>query len=432
MTLMTSESGSLPKVWLIYQGRTGKQLIDSMAARFWKAGGPDKQFAYFHKSSFHPNNADGSVYQRVLDDAATCDAAIAVICKDTRHASKAGNLWLEVGLWLARRPAANLLICQYGEVSVSQGQLDLISDLGGKVVPHVDNEDKLWSCFLEHVTKVSNSSSVPEAIGARIKIKDIFGVKQSSDRWLTDELYLCPNKRTDQCKFRERSLEFAAELLRMGRVNRERTMLEVYLDRVATQATEFIQLEEAGSELAYSSRLVCLQKLQKAVADLHSYAENELARASNPYDEEYPPLRRLQKYLQYRLDSCGRLLNELKTDENQDSLVSLRNQDTIDFIRWLETYEKEHLAFRQDPKAHGSFTKNTADAAFVAGRMASLLRALGDCYYGKCQTILKKRFLEMQTPHEVEMQLSHIVENLPHNARNEPHQSIWRLAENLG
>lgn len=101
----------------------------------------------------HVGTVDDSYLALVRTQTQSCDAAFAVLALDAdRAASEAGNLWFEIGWWLATRPANRLGIARVGPKS--DRRIAVISNLNGVIYEQAKDFDQLklrFALFLTHL-----------------------------------------------------------------------------------------------------------------------------------------------------------------------------------------------------------------------------------------------------------------------------------------
>ena len=93
------------KVLQIYQGNNYSKFSGAVQDAVLQA-----QHVPYKVTDSPPNFGAHDIYTRCRRAIIESDACIAVLTRDGRDASKAGNLWLEVGLWLGLKRADNLLL----------------------------------------------------------------------------------------------------------------------------------------------------------------------------------------------------------------------------------------------------------------------------------------------------------------------------------
>ncbi len=422
------------KVWIIFQGEKGKEIVDSFSGKFHKFG--NKYDTHFHLTSFHPDTTEASIYSRVQQDAVECDAAIAIIADDDRHASVAGNLWFEIGLWLAQKPASRLIICKKGNVNLEEKHEQLISDIHGKPAPSFIDNEKIWTHIFEFVINLNPQNcnlSIPYS-----KVNDIFN-RNGSPMWISKETYHCGSNNNEVCGFREQSLEFSAELLRMGKVNHERELLALIISKIACFSGVFrsvienpnVPENQFAEHLAQTSRnkmhQETLNKLSDALDEVKEFG-NDLIRASEHYPKNYKPLDRVSEFLTFRIETCLELFEEIKLikniSESKDEIESLFTCEIKNFIEFVKKYGGNQYLFKKEVQKTEVFYL-IQDINTNCELMAKLLNALGNIYFNKCSKILKDGFEQMNEPKIFSTRIKQIISDLPHNDPNEKHQSIW-------
>ena len=122
-------------VWFLFQGGAGKRYAEAMRKRMGKYA-PGFTFRI---SSDGADTAAGTLFDRIRADCQNVHAVVAILSRDPRRALKAGNLWLELGLWLGTRDPELLCICRQKHPEVVSERL--ISDLSGMISREFRTED---------------------------------------------------------------------------------------------------------------------------------------------------------------------------------------------------------------------------------------------------------------------------------------------------
>jgi hypothetical protein len=97
------------KVLIIYQGKKAN-VPKPYRAHLVEYISTKHQSVTVKKLDDGQNSFETNYYDKFIEMVRECDAAIALITKDIRHASGAGNAWLEIGLWCGKKSAQNLLL----------------------------------------------------------------------------------------------------------------------------------------------------------------------------------------------------------------------------------------------------------------------------------------------------------------------------------
>jgi hypothetical protein len=127
------------KVLLLYQ--FDHSIEDSPASRFVSDTQNDLNGMHFEgfevhvvRLSSHANpDAGNTILMNLATAVGDCDYAIALLTFDSRPASVAGNLWYEVGYWLARREGQLLMIKHNSDDSSINSSVEIPTNLSGLV-----------------------------------------------------------------------------------------------------------------------------------------------------------------------------------------------------------------------------------------------------------------------------------------------------------
>ncbi len=139
-------------ILLIYQGGESKTHAEKLADHFSRAPTKDRLCLFFAAEQ----ETSGCLLEHVETAINDADAAIALIAPDTRPASSAGNLWLEVGYWIASKPRDALMLVVLN-TDLDECMRSLITDLGGIHAPQA-TPSELQNLVLQHAMNVFGGS----------------------------------------------------------------------------------------------------------------------------------------------------------------------------------------------------------------------------------------------------------------------------------
>lgn len=426
------------KVWFIYQGKKADPIMKGLARKFLKTEA--RKWAVFHESGYNEDSADGTIYSRVTKDARACDAAVAIVTLDDRDAWVAGNLWFEIGLWLAQKPERDLVLCVDRKIDKRKLK-GPISDLVGKVAKPFSGVGELWTIVHEHIMNVHKRYRTPLAAppGAdrppELKVRDTFAPPDT--RWESDASYYCPNPEKTEafvCPYRKASLGFSAELLRMGRVNRERSFIASDLIEIGTLADQVCRTHGRmgkGTDFRDLARQGLLDALFARIEEFFSQVNDLLARGKNAYrGDRHDPHERLAEFIEDRLDVAERVLTAMQhRDLVRSSMVMRGNAE--DFVVWAEKLCDNCKAsgYYQYGEGGGSANevarvmKSWADYCHAAGLTLELL---GRSTFKSCRRVLTKHLRKATGPEHLANTLEAVVRELPHN-RHRPKRRCFRI-----
>lgn len=120
--------------------------------------------------------ADGWSYQ----------LAFAIVVEDQRHASEAGNLFFEVGYWLARRGASAIRIVTNGDVSVP-------SDFRGPVIEAVTTGDSVYRALHSLISTWANEQRERQSSIDHKKVQKVKRVIIGTENWANRDFSYCRN-----------------------------------------------------------------------------------------------------------------------------------------------------------------------------------------------------------------------------------------------
>jgi len=197
-----------------------------------------------HNSANEQSN-DGFIYGNVINAIKNSPVAIAFITKEDRNAIEAGNLWLEIGLFLGIKNSHCYLYIdeeirsENSEIQKNNMQFNIISDLKNySYLPF--NKNKIEELYKNIVWKVSDIflEFSNNKISQFKKDKIVFSFRNKT--WDIDKSYDCP-VRNSFCERRLTHLSFSSELIS---INIEMELILVY-------KSLFSQLRKIAAELKY-------------------------------------------------------------------------------------------------------------------------------------------------------------------------------------
>lgn len=423
-----------PLIWVIYQGEEGARCVKDVFRPEEKKLGCELRFTVDHEPGVF-----WSVLNRVHQDCEECDAAIALVTPDDRVASVAGNAWFEIGLWLGSRDQHLIKVLQHEKTT-------LASDLSSSIVRTFANDEQLRTAFVEQIYYLKDRlSPTSTENNGKEKIHAIFG-NEKKPCWLKPESYACHRElnSTEPCQFRERSMEFTAELLRMGRSNHERHTIEDSLSRVVYYGKGLLFLY--NNENFLHTRKETTDKFVKAVSDLHTHIDevfNTPGRKS--YTLQHDTHKRFRLFLKQKLECIRDLIEKIQDtpfeskgdnkNENNTSLelVSFDIEDIEDLKDrlddawdWLESFQRSQFrGALKKVKWGGGFLYQFIEYIDYWCDVAFVLQALNQHYFKACRKVLSVCSASDGDPRKVHKKFQTAIKKLPHN-KSGPHLRIWR------
>lgn len=405
-----------PLVWIIYQGDEGKRLANEL--QVWAP-------PYGVELRLTRNHEPGllwSVLDRVRQDCDECDAAIALITPDNRPASEAGNTWFEIGLWLGSRDPSLLKVLQHASTNRA-------SDVQSAIVRKFSGDQELQTAFADEINfllkRLFPNSERPQR---KRKVQAVFGGKDKNC-WLRPASYACHGKLDSEepCPFREASMEFAAELMRMGRANHERHTIEDALSRLAFLGQELLALPRpnpnrptergrTAKEFIYEG-----EALKRRLEDLF----NTFGRSNYP-PPQFDSQTRFREFLKQKL-ICAWELERLEPGSMPFTAIKIRilERGIEDTWRWLERFQEEQFyeALETGEWKAGSRADFVTRIQYLHD-VALVLQSMNLYYFGACREALSV-CSEAADPRFVHRSFQLAIEKLPHNGA-EPRPRIWR------
>lgn len=299
---MHDSLGHLPtkmEVVLLFQGADGNPIRDAIASHL--RSHPEEIGARFGVTLVSEGAAHGAspIHQRVRQQLAQADAAVAILSKDERPASTAGNLWYEIGLWYGLKERAQdpagasilLLIDTDDEREKDPAwPVDPPTDLHGLVWKRVSSPDDAVVAVQDFCVHLMNRrpSSAPDTEASRVRA--IIG--HGRDTWSDDLRTHCSTAEAE-CDFRAASSALLAELARALDAKRSIARLVELLGRIARRCNDLVVALKAPGDVAiFSHRRDSLAALDRAVSELEHLAAvvHEREFSTDPTDPRRDPL----------------------------------------------------------------------------------------------------------------------------------------------
>lgn len=422
---VTAQSETIKKplvVWVIYQGKDAEPYINKLSRNFSRLQHENE--VIFHLSEYNFVSAGVNIFNSINEDIDKCDAAVALVTNDDRKASEAGNIWLEIGMWIGKKNSDDLLICVHKDITSG-----LISDLGGIHAPTFDsgNDAELWGLIQEHVYRIKEKYSSKEtkttevAYSANNKIHEIF--EPPDNRWLITETYKC-YRQNGHCSFRENSLEFSAELLRMGRVNYDRFSVICILFQIGESAKNFIDIVST-----YKTNFRHYYKVLKDGFNLLLLKIDTLFKARKDCNI-------LEEFIKSHIE-CASVL--CKSDRLTTSFGSsdYRELDTMaqktkDYFKWAKKFVRKEITFDNIDKMRlerkndfKNWMHELERWGYYSTEIAQTLESLGNNYFQSCRHNLKSNISKIGNPKKMHQELKNAVNSLPHNVPESGYIRIW-------
>ena len=416
----TGEDNARYQVWLIYQGKRGEELCQTLLPAL--EGLADFQF---NRSAYNNQTAAGSIYGNVMLDLARCDFAVAVVTKDERPAWSAGNAWFEIGLWMGRRDPSRLVVC----LEMSDEPVSLISDLSGVAAPRFSGVDDLRAHVTEflHTCSTRHVPALTHENERRRRVQDVFGAPDAA--WLRPESYECRLRdATVPCEFKQSSLEFAAELMRMGRASHERDAVAHGLMRIGHLSMHVLDLWKA--EPRTPSLDAVRQDMMGIAESLHllfQTADELLMNGGRRYPDPFSVDARLSAFLEHRLRFAVDLGSELPAFRVSSWQVKhYAKLEASDFVDWARQFEKRYIQDRPAPDERARLRDQLAEwGRDYCLRVAEILEMLGCWLFSKGRKAIKSTLPTEPHPDRVDAAFEAVVRSLPHNVSPRVAPRIW-------
>jgi hypothetical protein len=412
---------------LVYQGEEAGSFI-----RHIKDLLTQRQILY-RVTSQDPDNMENDIYRRFYDVALGCEAAISIVTRDARPASKAGNLWLETGLWLGLKSESTLMLCvqKHQDVEVPS---DLLGRVGCRFVSEKDLDQYILS-HIHYVEKKLRGEQYPlkEEYAFQSRIRDtLIPTLSVEEKEMLSHCAIDGNQR--ECVHKRESLRFISELLRMGKVSREYCVLTECLLQIARFSAETLATDELDTTPIERrrERHTRMKKLDESLKRLQKGAQRLLTR-SHQADQLESEWERLERYFSYRL-SCA---NDLQTKNLTKSEIKELEESTQAFLEWAQDYLQHYKKWKYfndgcprgergvDHEAEREANRVLDYGAEYAQNVGFLLRSIADQYFMGCRTAIKHSITNSTELERLPMAFHDIRENFPHNVKSAYLPRIW-------
>lgn len=460
---MSNEKGAskekrVVRLLLLYQGEKAEELADGIIVPLEKDWAGDIG-CVCDALKFGEAYAQMDLWHEYTKRVAWADAAVAILAVDTRAASLVGNVWFEIGWWIAKKPYKTLLICVQDHPKVAA-----ISDFEGRKAPRFSSPEELLKEIRKHVAFVASMKSASREAGGKrydqngryldaSKLKDTLGC----DKWNQQGVHTCEHlilrlsnassdgeneSQTLECDFRKQSTGFISELLRMARAGRECTEIQEAFQHFAVSASLALATDKQPIDKDNKSRdenrrdearckhlddmVLRLRKLGNLVKELvlprkkyyHPVAEDEWEK--------------LRYFIEYRLDMPWEQSYGMKVP--QDLLLAVQGMKSMaePFTDWARRLIQDGVSKNPYYLQHrGASDASTEEANRIreykrlAETMGELLDHIGCEYFRLCRQSMKDIFCARNPFADLRHTLSALRSNLPHNKEGYAFPHIW-------
>lgn len=416
----------MPQVLIIYQGEEkerSQQFVEHIANIV-------NSCQYFKPEviNYGPNTFDKKILDEFYSLVYQCDLAIAILLKDGRKASEAGNLWLELGIWCGIKSPNNLLFF----VEDSEGA-KFPSDVGGILIPRFKKPEDLDGEIHEFLFNYNKSSfeskNTHDNDGNYLdnfKIKDTITNRSGTIQDISS-LFLC-NKEDSECTYRQELFYFISELLRMGRSNYEHAIIEKCLFLISKLIDRIITTYYYTGQrkmMAKNERQTLMLELDNIFQILYQTGEKLLERTDSNKTPEKDVWQRIKYYLNYRLTIAQ------KNQNPNNTFYGLRysGEQLNEFIKWCKQYHDTdsnlHDTLFCPEKKEDKLIETMDNHGRLARIMAWELERLGRDYFYTCREIISSGLKEIEHVSHIPHKLMNIRNKLPHNNTTVTLPKIW-------
>lgn len=424
---MNGSAGPL-SLWFIFQGDLAKDHVERMRRTMGKLDHIDFRISSDGPSTHLPSaGSSNTVLEGVLSDCRSAAGAVAVIADAGQDASRRGNLWLEIGFWVASRAHHLLKLCCHRDITP-------ISNLLGFPYARYDSVEDLAALVSAHATHVQAyhaTTHAPTECPGLGKVYATFDTFGHSRGWLDVASYGCHRDLgLPACPFRLSGLEFVAELLRMGRANHERNAIGDCLTRIAICCQRLDRLESGWSHRDLRERL-CSDLLQhhRRLVETVQWLLGEGGRQETYREDPRSVEERFELFLCERLDVAERL--SLRPVGLEVGAVALRAYSR-ELLTKVAALAKGDPGFEKDGReGNPTFANSLHECGRYCREIAAVLQEVSRRYYDDCRLVLK-RHLGSPPNLFVYEALARAIRELPHNLPSTNHMRIWNRAHDHG
>lgn len=233
------------KVLLLYQGDAASEPRDMIREHL--STRKDFEPALVRDGSGSIDNTAFMEMKRLVKE---CHAAIALLTPDKRPASAAGNMWFEIGYWLATKPEDSLVVLKLLEKKEGHEQEPpdaepmLISNLMGRNYVSIQKERWLEGVaeFLDKMRdrvrprRPSDNKDKEERVFERV-FKSFPGLPSLADCARCKTL-------TEPCPFRQDALVLTAELISVNEMYQKHLEAQDLFRRIAFHSTVLVEFAD--------------------------------------------------------------------------------------------------------------------------------------------------------------------------------------------
>ncbi len=370
------------------------------------------------------------IYEGVRRDIAASSAAVAVIARDERRASEAGNVWLEIGLWCSLRSSRRLLVCMEKDEGVAAA-----SDVLGRVTPGFANAAELrehvqrflFDIFVDPAAE-GDGWAFAERYPDHQKVKDTI-LNRHPDGSPTVEAVIGCSRHGDECPHREELFYLTSELLRMGRANREHAAIQSHLRTIAASCfvlAECMRLPEMYGLPA--ARSAYYPRLRQAVEALQKTAQQLLGRHDRADRMHTDPWERISEYFSYRIQLAAGYAPARNRSRISPGALA-RGLD--EFLTWARRvvedpdYEQEVRRTSVADGHESSVYTQLSECGDYADCFSDVLDCFGEDYFRLCRKAITQGLGRIVDPGSIPEGIKAVRANLPHNRAKSKLPTVW-------
>ncbi|UCE46763.1 MAG: hypothetical protein JSW47_14260 [Phycisphaerales bacterium] len=439
-----------PHILILYQGPRATDYRTHVVEKLKGCGAEPAEVAFDGETY----RDDVKIYERVRNAIEECDAAIALVTLDLRAASAFGNLWFEIGQWLAVRPRQTIRIMRQAKPKdwdTTEGKewpVRLPTDLEGDFSPEFRSNGDLTLCVERFVRHIRDLMSPHVTVDThteagvfldKFKIQDI--LVPESALWSPEEVHLCQERpREPKCPYREESVGLLCELLRMRKHSWEHWLLEVCFQQLYHLSLDALNADYVKGNVfeKTTKRQEAIDKIHEIVCLLVHTADDSMKWPAAKPIGSGDAWEKLSAYMLYRLN-LGHYVREQSPPD--DLAREMYRDDVSLFCSWAKQLArsdyKKHLYYEEGFAAMRRSRNTSATNMFrrfhkchgIAEAVWKALATLRVEFFSACEHAIGKNVEKLTDGKLITQSMGKMRRSLPQNQVDSPLPRIWPMSE---
>ena len=442
---MNGESIDL-KVLILYQGDEAPKFRGHIGEYINKLDLPELGSQGTVKPIIYQGEGDtfdAETYRGFRSYVFDCDIAIAILTKDQRASSTAGNLWFEIGLWCGLKSDKDILVLvqsppsNYDEKKNGEFPVKLPSDVQGKAAPRFCTAKETNGYILKFLLKKLKEKA--ESITKNVTVyKCMDKIRHTIANGCDEDDIQCMigcSGEYDCCTDNRRELFcLASELIRMEECNGEHFLIQTSLFKIRNSLNRIIDLRyNSNLHWTYSLREIKSQEkeLKAHINELYGILEKVFDRKF--YNDNLRVWERFLKFCEYRIQVAANFARYYGGEPKRFDFIDLHER-AKHFVEWLEEFlhtpGKYINPLRNGKKnIRDENVERMFDSEIFATEMAQILDTLGSNSFFNYLKVLIDNHIEVNKRDNTASGLNKIRTNLPHNIPKSGSPRIWPRTE---